>query len=105
MTNSGGAVIGAARPSTEEWLELAEIQARAVCRAQHGGQSVSNVVLKRGHNQDQGHSMTNHANYTGRYLGWFYYDPTPPGYPHNSRARQSRNWEATYKKTIRRTRK
>ena len=105
LTNQAGTVIGTASPSTDQWLELAEIQARAVCRAQHGGQSVSNVVLKRGHNLDQGHSMTNHANYTGMYLGWFYYDPTPPGYPHSSRARQSRNWEATCKKVVRRTRK
>ena len=105
MTNTGGTVIGTASPTTDQWLELAETQARAVCRAQHGGQSVSNVVLKRGHNQDQGHSLTSHANYTGKYLGWFYYDPTAPGYPYSSRARQSRTWTATCKKAIRRTRK
>ena len=104
ITNVAGNVIGTSRPNTDQWLELAETQARAVCRAQHGGQSVSNVVLKRGHNQVQGHSDINNADYTGMYLGWFHYEVVA-GYPHDWKARQSRNWSATCKKTIRRTRK
>ena len=98
-----GNLSGFASPNTEEWLELAETQARAVCRAQHGGQSVSNVAFGRGHNRVIGNTDHNHQDFTGEHLGWFH-DNLSDSYQQH-RARQSRSWTATCKKTIRRTRK
>ena len=99
-----GNLSGTASPNTEEWLELAETQARAVCRAQHGGQSVSNVAIGRGHNREVGNTNQGHLDFTGEHLGWFFDNLSTTG--HNShRARQSRSWTATCKKVVRRTRK
>ena len=98
-----GNLSGFARPNTEQWLELAETQARAVCRAQHGGTSVSNVAIGRGHNREVGNTDQGHSDFTGEHLGWFF-DNTHATHSQH-RARQSRSWTATCKKTIRRTRK
>ena len=103
LTSGSGTVIGTGRPNTAQWQEIAETAAQNACRAR-GGQSVTNVAFGRGHNQDRGQTNTGHANYSGVYLGWFYYDPNP-GSDHRARARQSRTWTATCKKTIRRTRR
>ena len=100
-----GNLSGTARPNTEQWLELAETQARAVCRAQHGGQSVSNVAFGRGHNSEVGNTDQTNSDFTGEHLGWFFDNHPDAGSNHRYRARQSRTWTATCKKTIRRTRK
>ncbi len=63
------------------------------------------MVFGRGHNRDRDETDTNHADYTGVYLGWFFYDPNVGSANHRARARQSRTWTATCKKVIRRTRK
>ena len=105
MTNTAGnTVIGTASPNTDQWLEIAETVARSVCRAQHGGQAVSNVAIGRGHNRVVGNTDQSNLDFTGEHLGWFHHDlNNGPAYSH--RARQSRSWTATCKKTIRRTRK
>ena len=100
-----GNLSGTASPNTEQWLELAETQARAVCRAQHGGTSVSNVAFGRGHNSEVGNTDQTNADFTGEYLGWFFDNHPDAGSNHRHRARQSRTWTATCKKVIRRTRK
>ena len=95
---------GTASPDNAGWLELATARAKEVCRAQHGGQSVSNVAIGRGHNREIGNSDHNNLDFTGEHLGWFHDDREPSG-NFRHRARQSRSWTATCKKTIRRTRK
>ena len=90
-----------ARPSTEEWTALAAAVAKEVCREQHGGQSVSNVVIGQGHSNDR-IPVTNRDR--GPHLGWFFHD-TLGNQNFKYQARQSRTWTATCKKTIRRTRK
>ena len=100
-----GNLSGTASPNNEQWLELAETQARAVCRAQHGGQSVSNVAFGRGHNREVGNTDQNHLDFTGEHLGWFFDNHPDAGSNNQHRARQSRTWTATCKKVIRRTRK
>ncbi len=89
-----------ASPSSEGWTELATARAKEVCREQHGGQSVANVVFGQGHSNDQ--ALYNQRDH-GPHLGWFF-DNTVDQY-HRYRARQSRTWTATCKKVIRRTRK
>ena len=89
-------------PSAAYWQERAETQAKAACRAR-GYPQVSNVVFGRGHNNDRGVVGGSNDQFRGDYLGWFFYNR------HQSAtwlsARQSRTWEATCKKVIRRTRK
>ena len=100
-----GNLSGTARPNTEQWLELATARAKEVCRAQHGGQSVSNVAFGRGHNSEVGNTDQTHSDFTGEHLGWFFDNHPDAGSNHQYRARQSRTWTATCKKVIRRTRK
>ena len=88
-------------PSAAYWQELAKTQAKTACRAQ-GYPQVSNVVVKEGHSRDRGASLTNDRD-RGAGLGWYFYNIG--GSNHRFHARQSRNWEATCKKVIRRTRK
>ena len=95
---------GFASPDNAGWLEIAETVARSVCRAQHGGQSVSNVAIGRGHNREVGNTNQGHLDFTGEHLGWFHWDHEGnQNFRHS--ARQSRSWTATCKKVIRRTRK
>ena len=100
-----GTLSGTARPDNAGWLELATARAKEVCRAQHGGQSVSNVAFGRGHNREVGNTDQNHLDFTGEHLGWFFDNHPDAGSNNQHRARQSRTWTATCKKTIRRTRK
>ena len=100
ITDSNGAVVGAASPDTDGWLELATARAKEVCRAQHGGQSVSNVAFGQGHSRDKS-PVTNRDR--GSHLGWFFDNTVDQHYRY--RARQSRTWTATCKKTTRHTRK
>ena len=99
-----GARSGFASPDNAGWLELATARAKEVCRAQHGGQSVSNVAFGRGHNRVIGNTDHNNLDFTGEHLGWFHDNLSTQG-NQKHRARQSRSWTATCKKTIRRTRK
>ena len=98
-----GTLSGFASPNTDQWLEIAETVARSVCRSR-GGQSVSNVAFGRGHNREVGNTDQTNADFTGEHLGWFYWD-VEGNQNFRHRARQSRSWTATCKKTIRRTRK
>ena len=91
-----------ASPSTEEWKALAAVVAKEICREQHGGQSVSNVVIGQGHSNDQ---TPVSARNRGPYLGWFFDDVDDRTNVIQYRARQSRTWTATCKKTTRHTRK
>ena len=88
-------------PSAAYWQDLAETAAKNACRAQ-GYPQVSNVVVTAGHSRDRGASLTNDRD-RGAGLGWYFYNIG--GSNHRYHARQSRNWEATCKKVVRRTRK
>ena len=89
-------------PSAAYWQDLAETQAKAVCRGQ-GYPSVTNVVFGRGHNNDRGVVGGSNDQSRGDYLGWYFYNRHSSA--HWLSARQSRTWTATCKKVIRRTRK
>ena len=91
-----------ASPSTEEWTALAAAVAKEICREQHGGQSVSNVVIGQGHSNDR--TPANNRD-RGPHLGWFFDDVDDRSNIIRYRARQSRTWTATCKKTTRHTRK
>ena len=96
-------------PSSEEWTELARIQARRACRAE-GYDTAVGVVFGPGHSENR--RPNGNAYDRGSGLGWFFedtWDGDNDGDPNDGdnyrhRARQSRTWEATCKKTIRRTR-
>ena len=99
---SDDSILGSVSPSSEGWTELAAAAAKEVCREQHGGQSVTNVVFGQGHSNDRnpgGYAGTDR----GPGLGWFF--DNHDGAAYKFRARQSRTWTATCKKVIRRTRK
>ena len=87
-------------PSGDSWQVRATAAAKSVCRAQYGGQSVSNVVFAASHSRDQ--TPITNAN-RGPGLGWFFDNQAHPNLRY--RARESRSWTATCKKVIRRTRK
>ena len=87
-------------PSAAYWQEIAETQAKAACRAQ-GYPQVTNVVFGQGHSANVGSGQND--KFRGNGLGWFFYNRAAPN--HRLSARQSRTWEATCKKVIRRTRK
>ena len=90
-------------PSVEYWQDKAEIQAKAACRAR-GGQSVSNVVFGQGHRRNVTGANDVRRGIDDAGLGWFVRENND-AYPWKYAARQSRTWEATCKKVIRRTRK
>jgi len=99
---SDDSILGSVTPSSEGWTALATARAKEVCRAQHGGQSVANVVFGQGHSNDRnpgGYAGTDR----GPGLGWFF--DNHDGAANRFRARQSRTWTATCKKTTRHTRK
>ena len=89
-------------PSVEYWQDLAETAAKNACRAQ-GYPSVSNVVFAAGHSRGRGSDTQDWDRGPG--LGWYYRNHPSAGNNHRYSARQSRTWEATCKKVIRRTRK
>ena len=89
-------------PSAAYWQDLAETQAKAACRAQ-GYPSVSNVVVRPGSNDDPGSKTSTNDRWRGDNLGWFFVNFHQTA--NQLAGRQSRNWEATCKKVIRRTRK
>ncbi len=88
-----------ATPSLSQWQELLTAGAARVCRARGARYVDGSAVIGPGHSRDTGTGAWDH----GDGLGWFYWD-TDIGANYNFRARQSRTWTATCKKTIRRTR-
>ena len=89
-------------PSVEYWQDLAETAAKNACRAQ-GYPQVSNVVFAAGHSRDQGSGTQDWDRGPG--LGWYFRNHPSAGNNHRYSGRQSRTWEATCKKVVRRTRK
>ena len=98
VTRSGEASHDAT-PSLAQWQELAETAAAGSCAAR--GYRLSKVVIGPGHSRDTGVGPRDH----GDELGWFYWNTDTRAGWYNYRARQSRTWTATCKKTIRRTRR
>ena len=88
-----------ATPSLAQWQELLTAGAARVCRSRGARYVDGSAVIGPGHSRDTGAGARDH----GDELGWFYWD-TDIGANYNFRARQSRTWTATCKKTIRRTR-
>ena len=89
--------IGSITPA--QWRTLAATAADNACRARGARYVAGSAVIGPGHSRDTGTGAWDH----GDELGWFYWD-TDIGANYNYRARQSRTWTATCKKTIRRTR-
>ena len=88
-----------ATPSLAQWQELAETAAAGSCAAR--GYRLSKVVIGPGHSRDTGVGARDH----GDELGWFYWNVDTRAGWYNYRARQSRTWMATCKKTVRRSRR
>ena len=97
---------GTARPDPAGWLALAETAATAACRARGARYAAGSAALGPGHNDDPGLGGFYNNQHTGDHLGWFFTSRENPQSlgTWKYRARQSRTWTATCKKTIRRTR-
>ena len=87
-----------ARPSLAEWQELLAAGAARVCRARGARYVAGSGVIGPGHSRDTGAGVRDH----GDNLGWFYWNVDNRDGFYTYRARQSRSWTATCKKTIRR---
>ena len=91
-----------ATPSLARWQELlAAVDPSSACQARGGKYVAGSAVIGPGHSRDAGDGPNNH----GDELGWFYWDTDNRDALYNYRARQSRTWTATCKKTVRRTRR
>ena len=99
IVTRSGETSHAATPSLAQWQELAETAAAGSCAAR--GYRLSKVVIGPGHSRDTGAGLRDN----GDELGWFYWNTDTRAGWYNYRARQSRTWTATCKKTIRRTRR
>ena len=88
-----------ADPSLARWQELLVAEATRVCRSRGARYVAGSAVSGPGHSREAGGGVFAH----GGGLGWFYWN-TDDGANYNYRARESRTWTATCKKTIRRTR-
>ena len=95
-----GETDSAATPSLDEWQELLAAGAARVCRSRGARYVAGSAVIGPGHSNDKGSGSREH----GDNLGWFYWN-VQDGATYKLRARQSRTWTATCKKTIRRTRR
>ena len=89
-----------ARPSLAQWQELLAAGAARVCRSRGARYVSGSGVIGPGHSDDPGVGIRDN----GDNLGWFYWDVDNRDAFRNYRARQSRTWTATCKKTIRRSR-
>jgi len=100
--NSGAAWTRAwqTSPSEQFWLERAAAAAADVCRARSARYVAGSADFGPGHNI-KGY----HGNDRGDGLGWFYYRNEANLSVYIHRARESRTWTATCKKTVRRTRR
>ena len=87
-------------PRVDEWQGLLAAGAARVCRARGARYVAGSAVIGPGHSNDKGVGVRDH----GDNLGWFYWN-VQDGATYKIRARQSRTWTATCKKTIRRTRR
>ncbi len=90
-----------ARPSLAQWQELLTAGAARVCRARGARYVDGSAVIGPGHSRDTGAGLRDN----GDELGWFYWNVDTRAGFYDYRARQSRTWTATCKKTIRRTRR
>ena len=90
-----------AMPSLAQWQELLTAGAARVCRARGARYVDGSAVIGPGHSRDTGAGAWDH----GDGLGWFYWNVDTRAGFYDYRARQSRTWTATCKKTIRRTRR
>ena len=93
--------IGSITP--DDWRDLAVTAAGNACRARGARYVAGSTDFGRGHNENPGSGQTFH----GANLGWFFAEEEHflnAGH-FRARARQSRTWTATCKKTIRRTRR
>ena len=95
-----GETDSAATPGLAEWQELLAAGAARVCRARGARYVAGSAVIGPGHSADKGAA----ARDNGDNLGWFYWDTDNRAGFYNYRARQSRTWTATCKKTVRRSR-
>ena len=87
----------------DQWMTQAETAAVNACRSRGARYVAGSADFGRGHDTDRGSGNEWH----GDNLGWFY-DNEQHSTNMNSyraRARQSRTWTATCKKTVRRTRR
>ena len=89
-----------ATPSLAQWQEWLADAAPSACRARGARYVDGSAVIGPGHSRDPGVGVR----FNGNNLGWFYWDTDNRDAFYNYRARQSRTWSATCKKTIRRTR-
>ena len=88
-------------PTSEQWTELAKTAARNACRAE-GYDTAVGVVWGPGHSENRNPLGAANRDRGGG-LGW-YFEHGLFGGGQKHKARQSRTWTATCKKTIRRTR-
>ena len=86
----------------DDWRDLAVTAAGNACRARGARYVAGSADFGRGHNENAGSGQTFH----GADLGWFFAEEEHfiNSGQFRARARQSRTWTATCKKTIRRTR-
>ncbi len=86
----------------EQWMTQAEAAAVSACRSRGARYVAGSADFDRGHNANRGSGNEWH----GDHLGWFYDNEqhSTNMNQYRARARQSRAWTATCKKTIRRTR-
>ena len=85
-----------------QWLAQAAAAAERACRSRGARYVAGSADFGRGHNNNIGSGGAWH----GDNLGWFYDEEAHQSTPGASRARarQSRTWTATCKKTVRRNR-
>ena len=103
ITNQSGTFVQTARPNTAGWLALVTTKAAQACRARGARYVAGSADFGPGHSDNRGTGLNDH----GSNLGWFYDTEENTGTAgwYMTKARQSRTWTATCKKTIRRTRK
>ena len=99
------AVRGTSPLNADWWQGQAEIAATAACRARGARYAAGSADFGPGHDGNQP-GVSDRAHYTGPGLGWFNAKRRNDANTADKfKARQSRTWTATCKKTIRRTRK
>ena len=86
----------------EQWMTQAETAAVSACRSRGARYVAGSADFGRGHNANRGSGNEWH----GDNLGWFFDNEqhSTNMNQYRARARQSRTWTATCKKTVRRTR-
>ena len=92
--------LGSVTPA--QWTAMAAAAAERVCRSRGARYVAGSADFDRGHNDNRGSGFAWH----GDNLGWFFAEEEHDTNLGNfrARARQSRTWSATCKKTVRRSR-